>query len=398
MDEKKKEMLLKMREIIEKGVNITYDEFEKLFGELEHKVQYNILEHIEKRGIKVVEKKESEKDSEILTILENNFILEELERISNEKKINKEELNSTFDFLTEKEFFNLEKALDHLGYKIVDGKERFGDIKPVVYDEEQLQQMKKFTNEELIQLYRNGNTQMLNVLLLKNYRFIYYVIKKEKLDRNEFFEMDDLFQEGVLGLKIAIDRFNENEGNFTTYAYFWVRQHVERAVMNVGDLVRIPIHIQEKLTKIARFRRRYSSDDLVNKVCEEFDFSKGKAEKYIRLLENRYSTISLDKPVNEKGDLFLVDILVGDKPNDPHKLAEQVEISEAIQDALKNVCKNEKHIDIINKRYGLENEDPQTLAEIGKDMNLTRERIRQIQKKVEERLKRHLKKYKDYCF
>ena len=398
MDEKKKEMLKKMRALIKNRENITYDEFKNIFGRLERKVQYKIFDYIEKRGIRIVEKKEIENDLEILKLLDNPFILEELERISSDKKISKEELNSTFDFLTEKEFESLEKAVDHLGYKIVDSIEKVSNIKPTLYDEEQLQQMKKFTNEELIQIYRNGNTQMLNVLLLKNYKFIYYVIKKEKLDRNDFFEMDDLFQEGVLGLKEAVDRFNENEGNFITYAYFWVRQHVERAVMNFGDLVRIPIHIQEKLTKIARFRRRYSKEDLVNKVCEEFDFSKEKAERYIRLLENRYSTISLDKPLNDNGDLFLVDILAGDKPDNPHKLVEQIEIGEAIQDALKNVCKDDSYIDIINKRYGLENEEPQTLAEIGKDMNLTRERIRQIQKRVEERLKLHLKKYKDYCF
>ena len=212
-------------------------------------------------------------------------------------------------------------------------------------------------------------------------------------------EEDDLFQEGLLGLKKAIDKYEEKEGNFTTYAYYWVNQQIRRAIEDKGFLIRIPVHLQGKLRKIMKLESIYSGEELINKICESCKCNQEKAWKYITILENAYSLISLDMKLKENENSSLIDFIVGETPESSEKEIELKELHDEIEKALVLVSGKHKHYkDIIIKRYGLNDDIPLTLDEVGKEMHVTRERIRQIQTKVEKRLKRYLKDYKDYSF
>lgn len=403
MEKLKYDVIEKIRFLVEKKENITYSLFEKIFGNLEKKVQYKIIEELEKRNIYLVDEEEIKEESfekmELETDPDIEFILEEVRRVTNTKTISEKNLKEIFEFLSPNEYKKVIEILKKNNYNIVEGQDICIEKREIFYDEEQIKQLKKFSNEELIRIYKSGNEEVLESLILKNYKFIYYVIKKEKLNLKSAMEEDDLFQEGLLGLKKAIDKYEEKEGNFTTYAYYWVNQQIRRAIEDKGFLIRIPVHLQEKLRKIMKLESIYSGEELINKICESCKCNQEKAWKYITILENAYSLISLDMKLKENENSSLIDFIVGETPESSEKEIELKELHDEIEKALVLVSGKHKHYkDVIIKRYGLNDDIPLTLDEVGKEMHVTRERIRQIQTKVEKRLKRYLKDYKDYSF
>lgn len=238
MERLKDEVIKKIQLLIENKKNITYSLFEELFGDLENKIQYKIINELEKNNIFLIEEEELEENNSKEIELEVNpdvdFILEEVRRVTNTKTISEENLKEIFEFLSPDEYKNVIKILKKYGYNIIEGNDAYIEKREIFYDEEQIKQLKRFSNEELIKIYQQGNKEVLESLILKNYKFIYYVIKKEKLHLKSQMEEEDLFQEGLLGLKKAVDKYEEGEGNFTTYAYYWVNQQIRRAIMDKG--------------------------------------------------------------------------------------------------------------------------------------------------------------------
>ena len=331
--------------------------------------------------------------------LDIDFILDEVKKISDTKNVPEKKIKEAFNFLDSDEYEKVLEILKKYDYNITSEKNFVMEKKKRIYNKEQIDQIKKLSNEELIKIYRNGNTEVLESLILKNYKYIYYIIRREKLNLKSTLEEEDLVQEGIIGLKKAIEKYKHDEGNFTTYAYFWVNQQIRRAIMDKGFLIRIPVHIQEKLGKIMKLRREYQGEELIGKVCDLYGFTREKAWKYIVILENLYSLISLDRNVGDNNDSILIDFIVGKNPENPEKKVELKELHYKIEDALEKVCKkNKRYKYIMIKRYGLNNNRIHTLEEIGKELNVTRERVRQIQDKIEKRLKKYLKDYRDYSF
>lgn len=403
MERLKDEVIKKIQLLIENKKNITYSLFEELFGDLENKIQYKIINELEKNNIFLIEEEELEENNSKEIELEVNpdvdFILEEVRRVTNTKTISEENLKEIFEFLSPDEYKNVIKILKKYGYNIIEGNDAYIEKREIFYDEEQIKQLKRFSNEELIKIYQQGNKEVLESLILKNYKFIYYVIKKEKLHLKSQMEEEDLFQEGLLGLKKAVDKYEEGEGNFTTYAYYWVNQQIRRAIMDKGFLIRIPVHLQEKLVKIMNLRRKYQGEELIKKICESCDCIQERAWQYIVLIENAYSLVSLNKKIKEDDDSYLIDFIIGENSKNPERELELKELHGAIEKALEIVCGKNKHYkEIIIKRYGLNDENPLTLEEIGKELHVTRERIRQIQEKTEKRLRKYLQNYKNYSF
>lgn len=403
MERLKDEVIKKIQLLIENKKNITYSLFEELFGDLENKIQYKIINELEKNNIFLIEEEELEENNSKEIELEVNpdvdFILEEVRRVTNTKTISEEKLKEIFEFLSPDEYKNVIKILKKYGYNIIEGNDAYIEKREIFYDEEQIKQLKRFSNEELIKIYQQGNKEVLESLILKNYKFIYYVIKKEKLHLKSQMEEEDLFQEGLLGLKKAVDKYEEGEGNFTTYAYYWVNQQIRRAIMDKGFLIRIPVHLQEKLVKIMNLRRKYQGEELIKKICESCDCTQERAWQYIVLIENAYSLVSLNKKIKEDDDSYLIDFIIGENSKNPERELELKELHGAIEKALEIVCGKNKHYkEIIIKRYGLNDDNPLTLEEIGKELHVTRERIRQIQEKTEKRLRKYLQNYKNYSF
>lgn len=403
MERLKDEVIKKIQLLIENKKNITYSLFEELFGDLENKIQYKIINELEKNNIFLIEEEELEENNSKEIELEVNpdvdFILEEVRRVTNTKTISEGNLKEIFEFLSPDEYKNVIKILKKYGYNIIEGNDAYIEKREIFYDEEQIKQLKRFSNEELIKIYQQGNKEVLESLILKNYKFIYYVIKKEKLHLKSQMEEEDLFQEGLLGLKKAVDKYEEGEGNFTTYAYYWVNQQIRRAIMDKGFLIRIPVHLQEKLVKIMNLRRKYQGEELIKKICESCDCTQERAWQYIVLIENAYSLVSLNKKIKEDDDSYLIDFIIGENSKNPERELELKELHSAIEKALEIVCGKNKHYkEIIIKRYGLNDDNPLTLEEIGKELHVTRERIRQIQEKTEKRLRKYLQNYKNYSF
>lgn len=189
----------------------------------------------------------------------------------------------------------------------------------------------------------------------------------------------DLIEEGNLGLMHALDKFDPERGfRFSTYASWWIRQGVERAIHNQGRLVRLPVHLVREINAIYRHRRQFSVKHAREPNLEELVQLSGRSGDEIKtLLQRGEQTRSLDQPVESGSSHTLVDMISDEHGDDPHESfahSESVTLLLAWVDMLP-----ERQRQVIERRYGLRGGEPETLEAIAADLQLTRERVRQIQ-------------------
>ena len=324
-------------------------------------------------------------------MLNKDYILRTMEPYLNaNRELSEFEFSFLFSQLSKQEQYEVINIMIANGIDYVDEKveEQQELVKSSILREsnkEVAESLMALTNEELCVLFQQGNSTALASIIEKNKRFIMkYVIKSMKSFRRQCLTEDDLFQEGVFGVIKAAERFDPVLSfSFLNYCGNWIWQAITRAIVDSGFLIRLPVHIYEKVIKVARFRRENplaTEEQLVEIIKQSgWELSEALLRKYILYGECYLNTTSLNTPVGEEDDTELL-LFIPDDSELPEQIVEDQLKKEAIAAVIKTLKPKEKAI--LTMRFGLDGKEPMTLEQVGKIYNVTRERIRQIEMKA----------------
>ena len=319
--------------------------------------------------------------------------LDELYNALNENNIeirSEDESDVDTSLLTEDPEFNIEHLANESKDMSVNDNVRMylkeiGKISLLSLDEEQ----------ELSKKIAAGDEESKKILAESNLRLVVSIAKRY-VGRGLLFL--DLIQEGNIGLMKAVDKFDYDKGyKFSTYATWWIRQAITRALADQARTIRVPVHMVETMNKLARVERQMALD--LNREPTDKELAKKMGLSIDKIVEIRrisQDPVSLETPIGEEDDSHLGDFLADERTMGPEEYTDYTMLKEELKSVLETLTKREE--EVLELRFGLYDGTCHTLEEVGKKFGVTRERIRQIEAKALRKLRHpsRAKKLKDF--
>jgi RNA polymerase primary sigma factor len=374
MEMDKEKMMEKLKSLLEMGKKkkntLEYPEIQAFFQDMpiSDEQMEKVLEYLESHGI------------DVLRISENSGDVDDL------LLINDEDMN--LDEEEEVDMENLDLSVPE-GISIEDPVRMYlkeiGKV-PLLSAEEEI---------ELAQRMEDGDESAKKRLAEANLRLVVSIAKRY-VGRGMLFL--DLIQEGNLGLIKAVEKFDYRKGyKFSTYATWWIRQAITRAIADQARTIRIPVHMVETINKLIRVSRQLlqelGREPTPEEIAEEMNMS---VERVREILKISQEPVSLETPIGEEEDSHLGDFIQDDNVPVPADAAAFTMLKEQLEEVLSTLTEREQKV--LRLRFGLDDGRARTLEEVGKEFNVTRERIRQIEAKALRKLRHpsRSRKLKDY--
>lgn len=319
-----------------------------------------------------------------------------------------EQIDQLFDYLFDKGIDVFDKVESREVIDSQKGKLSSADLMALISQKTNVDSVRMYLKEigkidlinfekevELAKAIEKGSDQARADLINANLRLVVSIAKKY-IGRGLTFL--DLVQEGNQGLMRAVEKFDWKRGfKFSTYATWWIRQAITRAIADQAKTIRIPVHMVETINKVYKATRaltqRLSREPAIEEIAAEVGITTEKVEEIYRISQD---TTSLATPVGDDEDSFLGDFIEDTTLPSPYEETSKELLRESIEEVLESL--DEREAKVLSLRFGLMGETPKTLEEVGKIFNVTRERIRQIEAKALRKLRHpsRRKKLQDY--
>lgn len=256
---------------------------------------------------------------------------------------------------------------------------------------QELRTIPQVTEQEMAELFpkiKKGDGKAKKRMIEGNLRLVISIAKRYSCYGLDFL---DLIEEGNVGLIKAIEKHNPKMGyNFSTYAFWWIRQYIQRAILSQTKTIHIPLYAYEAIKKLInvseRMREKLERQPTTAELAKKLRLSIKKTRKFLQEIRVFERVGSLDSPLGDKFDIFLKDLIRDEEKESPDRVVDLIKSHEELVEILKKLSPQE--LKIIKLRYGMVDGKGYNLREVGEKMHLSRERIRQIEKRAIERLKK----------